>query len=223
MEAKKTPARADLIAAISSRDANAVREILSAAPKLASDRAGSGPSPLLWAAYHRQPEVVEALRAHASPDVFEASALGDEARLAEILRENPAQVAGWSGDGWTPLHLAAFFGHDSAVTLLLAHGAAVDAVSRGTEANRPLHAALSGARSLVVVRALIEAGADVTARCVNGITPLHTAASRGDQDCIRLLLERGADPRAAMDDGKLPGDLAADHGFAHVVATLLFV
>ena len=47
---------------------------------------------------------------------------------------------------------------------------------------------------LSAVRFLIEkCGADVNARAGNGYTPLHHAASRGDNKLIEYLLEKGVD------------------------------
>jgi ankyrin repeat protein len=48
-----------------------------------------------------------------------------------------------------------------------------------------------------IVRALIEAGGDVNARCgVTRATPLHMAARRGRAEIARVLLEHGADVQA---------------------------
>ncbi len=77
-------------------------------------------------------------------NVFEAAAFGDLDRLTELLAEDPELVGVMSGDGFTPLHLAAFFGQADAVRLLLARGAAVDRNGTGWMTGTPLHAAASG-------------------------------------------------------------------------------
>ena len=43
--------------------------------------------------------------------VFEACAAGEMERVERLLASDPAAVNTFSADGWTPLHLAAFFGH----------------------------------------------------------------------------------------------------------------
>jgi len=51
-------------------------------------------------------------------------------------------------------------------------------------------------------------GADVNARDHNGYTPLHHAASRGDNDLIRYLVSKGADVKAVSRSGQTTLDMA---------------
>ena len=44
-----------------------------------------------------------------------------------------------------------------------------------------------------MVRALIEAGADVNKPCDNSMTPLYFAAEKGHEAIVRALMEAGAD------------------------------
>ncbi|MFN2444417.1 MAG: ankyrin repeat domain-containing protein [Vicinamibacterales bacterium] len=53
-----------------------------------------------------------------------------------------------------------------------------------------------------------ELGADVNARDHNGYTPLHHAASRGDNDLIRYLVSKGADVKVVSRSGQTTVDMA---------------
>ena len=63
------------------------------------------------------------------------------------------------GDGFTPLHLAAFFGGAEAVRAILARGADPDADADNPLGVRPIHSA-AAVGDIESVRALLEAGAD---------------------------------------------------------------
>ncbi|KAI9455689.1 ankyrin repeat-containing domain protein [Lactarius psammicola] len=53
-----------------------------------------------------------------------------------------------------------------------------------------------------------------------GLTPLHSAASNGHLDVVKLLLESGADINIFNDDGKTALDLASDNGMLEVASFL---
>ena len=59
------------------------------------------------------------------------------------------------------------------------------------------------------VRYLVEVhGADVNARDMNGYSPVHNAASRGDTEMIRYLVEKGADVMVVSRRGQTTVDMA---------------
>lgn len=78
--------------------------------------------------------------------IHEAAALGDAKTLGSLLDAAPWSIDLHSPDGWTALHLAAFFGRTDAVVLLVARGADADVWSRSFERNLPIHAAAAGGR-----------------------------------------------------------------------------
>ena len=215
-----TAAAARLVEAARQGDVSTLRTLLEAEPELANARTEQGESPVLLAAYHQQPDAVAVLAEHARLDVFEAAVVGRAERLDELLSAEPGLVRTRTPDGWTALHLAAFFGPPACIERLLAHGAEVGAVSQNAQANTPLHAALAGRGDPVIVDLLLAAGADVNAIAAQGVTPLHVAASRGNVELITRLLVRGADASAAMADGTTPAAMAQARGHPNAAALL---
>ena len=206
-------APAPLLDAMRRRNARQVAELLAADPALALARAAGGETLVLHACYLGAPELVPVLLAGRAPDACEAAALGDVAALRTALEDDDDARVRRSSDGWTPLHLAAFFGRDEAAALLIDHGAPINGHATNATRNTPLHAALAGAVSATLVRRLVMAGASVTARDAHGATPLHLAASRGAEPLCDLLLARGADPGARTTEGATPAQMATDRGF----------
>jgi uncharacterized protein len=152
-------------------------------------------------------------------DVFSASMAGAKERVLELIRVNPDLLNAYSDDGWTPLHLACFFGQPEVAQALLATGADVRARGHNPMENTPLHAAVAG-RSKDAVRALLEAGADVNARQHGGWTALQAAAQNGDVEMARLLIAAGADIHARADNQQNAMDLALTKGHQAMVNLL---
>lgn len=199
-----------LFEAIESGDTVRVGRLLEQEPALATARDASGVSALMRALYRFDMGLVEAVKAHVIDlDVFEAAAFGEVDRLVAILDADPAAVTAYAGDGFTPLHFAAFFGRDDAARLLIARGAEVDAFGRGWMTGTAMHSAVSRAQA-EVVRILLDGGADPNVRQSAGWTPLHSAAANRDLRSVRLLLDAGSDPAAVNDEGRSVTDLAEE-------------
>lgn len=208
-----------LKAAITAGDESAVRGLLEEEPSLARERDGAL-SAVMLAAYHKQPAVARALLDARGPaDLFEAAALGMDERVRELVGWDPRAVVARSSDGFTALHLAAYFGHPSAVRILLDEDADVEDVAENGTRVRPLHSGVAG-RSLEVVEALLAAGAELEARQQDGFTPLMGAAAGGVQELVERLLEAGADRTARNDHGKTAMDFAREHRHTHLEALL---
>jgi uncharacterized protein len=210
----------DLFAAIEAGDVGSVTSILDADPDLASAHDATGVSALMRARYRFDPDLLAAVRDRLDElDGFEAAALGDVQRLRAVLDADPAFATAYSGDGFTALHFAAFFGSPAATALLLERGAQVDALGRGWMTGTALHSAVSR-REAEIARLLLEAGASPDARQSAGWTPLHAAAANGDLDSVELLLGAGADPAATNDEGRSVVDLADESGDEATIARI---
>lgn len=190
-------------------------------PALVQARDAQGVSALLWSVYAGHPMVRDYLLAQLVThgvllDVFEAAAVGDVLRLEDILTADPVAAHSFSGDGWTPLHLAAAFGTPETVDLLLQHGAQVDAVSKNPQRNQPLHAALALGRNPETVRILLSHGADPNATQVGGFTPLFSAATANRRDLAELLIDHGAHALYRSELGKTAADFARERGHSEL-------
>ena len=173
----------------------------------------------MHACYLRRPDMVEALLPRLPAlDLLEAAAVGDARRVAQWL-ENEDAVDRRSGDGFTALHYAAFFGWPEIASLLIAAGADVAAVAANPMAVQPLHSA-SAASHRAVAERLLAAGANPDARQQGGYVPLHAAAQNGDEALVDLLLGRGADPSLETDDGRSSADIARAAGHEELAGRL---
>jgi ankyrin repeat protein len=182
------------------------------------------------------------------------AAMTDDPRIAEWLidvakidRQSPAA----NEEAVTPLHVAAYAGSLSVLSLLLDRGSLID----DWDANRstPLHwAGVMGqveAIELLVARgadvnatnqfdqtplmiaasgghaksvgALLRAGAQVNRHAASGVTALHQAASSGSGATAEALLAGGADIGATDAVGNTPLHVAAASGATEVVNILL--
>jgi ankyrin repeat protein len=204
------------IQAIKDSDTGRIAKLLAQDPGLAGAKTSEGLSILTTAAYYGRADIVALLLASEPElDIFEASTVGRTARV-EQLADAGADLGRKSPDGFTPLHLAAFFGHTATVGSLLRRSAPVDVVSENDLGVRPLNSAVAGGHS-EIVRLLLEHGADPDAPERAGYAPLHAAAENGDVESTRLLLAAGADPSPAGPGGRSPSDLAREKGHDAVV------
>ena len=211
--------------AIRSGELDRVKAMVSATPALVNAR-GDGGSAVLTAVYHRHKEIVNLLVARgAELTLFEACAAGELERVERLIAHesqtdaNAVDINAQSDDGWTPLHLAAYFGHAKIAELLLAHGADIAARSGNPTGNTPLHAALA-ANQKMAVAVLIGHGADVNAVDAAGWRPLHLAAANNALDVMKTLIAQGADVAGMNRDGLTAVELAEQKGFREAAALL---
>lgn len=219
MTANRGTGAGRLFEAIAAGQLGRVKELLKEEPELAKAHDPQGNSAVLVAAYAGSPEIAAALQAAgAQVNAFEAAALGRTDLVVALLEMNPSLLRAFGHDGWTLLHLAAFFGHRELAAALLDRGASPAVFSRNAMANQPLHSAVAG-RRLELVKLLLKRGADVNGSA-QGLTPLHLAAHAGHEPLTGMLLAFGADTRLKDAAGHTPLQMAAEHGHG-VVAELL--
>jgi ankyrin repeat protein len=79
----------------------------------------------------------------------------------------------------------------------------------------------SYAGSEAKIRDLVERGANLEARDVDGYTALMYACNKGHSEVVRILLAGGANPNACAADNSTPLMFAAQHGHAEIVRQLI--
>lgn len=209
----------DIVEAVKAKDVARVKALLAADPGLAQTKTREG-SLILTAVYHGAMDVLSVIReAHAELDIFEAAAVGDADHVLAVIERHPDQANASNADGFTPLGLAAFFGHKEVAERLLVGGAEVDQVIQSVNKNTALDAAVA-ANHPDIAKLLLDSGANVSPHAAGGFTPLHKAAFGGNVELARLLLERGADVDAETDAGRTPLDIAVERGQREVADVL---
>lgn len=210
-----------LFAAVEAGDGARVRDLIAhRADIVDAQRPADGLSVVLHAMYLGRWEMVDLIAPfHPGLDIFESAALGREARVRHLASTNPRLVGAHSADGWTALHLAAFFGQRQSVRALIDVGADVSARSTNAACNTALHAAAAG-RHFAVCELLIENGAELDAAQEGGHTALMAAAAHGDRGLAELLIKRGASRAPMNAAGLTAAEIAGSAGHAELAAFL---
>jgi len=201
-------------------DLAAVRSVLDKDPALLDAPNEAGQTAFLLAKYYRHEKLADYLLSrNPTMDLFTGCVAGLTPYVLRQIDSNPDLLDAHNNDGWTPLHLAAFFGHLDLTKELLERGAFTESRSTNAMRNTPLHAATAG-RQIEVMRLLLERGADARAKQEGGWTALHAAAQNGDREMVELLIAYGADLNERADNLQCPLDLALLKGHKEVAALL---
>ncbi|WP_367117534.1 ankyrin repeat domain-containing protein [uncultured Pedobacter sp.] len=199
---------------------HAVKEILLENPKLANVDTSHHISPLLLACYYKKREIADLIAEFADQlTLFEACAIGKFDVATLLIFQNPASINEFSKDGFTPLGLACYFGHEELARFLVLKGADANLASKNGYNVFPIHSAVA-TNNFNITKMLLDAGAYPNVCQKAGVAPLHTAAQLGNIELIILLLEHGAEVSLRMEGGKRPADLAAEKGFNEIAEIL---
>lgn len=143
------------------------------------------------------------------------------AAVATLARSRPENQPGGDPTTRTPLHKAARSGNSTAVSRLLAGGAAaLDARDETDKLRTPLHVAAHHHQT-AVVRLLLDRGAVVDARDIDGWKPLHEVCHNGNDEIAGILLAAGADMESHADGGWSALHQAAGNSALEVLEMLL--
>ena len=209
-----------LITALQQHDLDAAKRVIAQNPKMVDALTPSGVSAVMMTAYYGAKAIGDYLiEQGAWLGLHEAAALGNEERAKQAITNWADWVKEYSVDGYTPLQLACFFGHENVAQLLIEAGSDINAVSRNDMRTTPLHAATAGNHAFLVP-ILIDHNADLTHVQNGGFTVLHSAAENGNAALVTLFLEKGVDPTLTAADGKTARDFAEQAGHSEIVDLL---
>ncbi|KAK7529920.1 ankyrin repeat-containing domain protein [Phyllosticta citribraziliensis] len=157
-----------------------------------------GRTPLAWAAARGDARAVLTLLSHgADPNILDS------------------QISG-------PVSNAAARGYSAVVRLLLEAGAYPDPTTpSGVQKGSPLLVAARNSTDIVLLKSLLDFGAEVDARGTDKLTSLIHAARNDNASFASLLLEYGADINAASTTGATPLTTAITHNSHNVLRLVL--
>ena len=149
--------------------------------------------------------------------LYHAAMFGLRDLAEHLITEHPEHVNATGGKQETPMHAATSAGHANIISLLIEHGADIEA-RWGEYGRTPLHCAAWHGR-LEVGQCLLDHGADINVGDQWGFTPLMLA---GHVEFARMLLERGAVIDAQNDSsGKTALHYAVQNTYTQAVRLLL--
>jgi ankyrin repeat protein len=231
---------------IQSGDRRAALEMIAKGADVNAAQA-DGTTPLHWAMYRIDQELVEALLKKGARarvvNRYGASPLAEAVRVAnaglvEILLKAGADANVANEDGQTALMLAARTGNVAVASLLVDRGADINRRERFRDQTAVMWAAAESHADMVAFLVSRRADLSVRARAndwptqitneprvqyrpTGGLTPLLYAARAGCLGCVKAMLEAGADKDRPNPDGMTPMMMALDNGHPDVARHLL--
>ncbi|KAK5128007.1 hypothetical protein LTR85_005124 [Meristemomyces frigidus] len=166
------------------------------------------------------PDDIETMDAMGRTPLSWAACRGDEAAIVLLLAHGAdpntvdAQLAG-------PVSNAADRGHTKCVRLLLEGGGDPDPVRPGVKKGSPLNCASRNAADPLLIKTLLDFGADIDDCGVDGITPLIHVARKDNVSFAQILLEYGANLNAMSSAQQTPLTISITHNSHEVLRLLL--
>ncbi|XP_048244191.1 serine/threonine-protein phosphatase 6 regulatory ankyrin repeat subunit C-like isoform X2 [Haliotis rufescens] len=140
---------------------------------------------------------------------------GNTAIVQHVL--SPSNINSRGTHGYTPVMVAAFYGHQSLFDLLVFNQADLTLVY--TDGNSLLHLACRGGNTAIVQHVL--SPSNINSRGIHGYTPVMVAAVGGHQSVFDLLVSNQADLTLVYTDGDSLLHLACQGGNTAIVQHVL--
>lgn len=223
----EAPGLSELYRYIFAKDNSNTRRVLESDPSLAKVVDRSGWTPIQWAAFHDQGEIIAMLSSRDAdvefgkgtdmPALYVAARWARRGALATLFRRDP-DIEIESGDGSRPVHGAIRSGDNVVFDQVMGKRATLEVANK--RGWTPLHeAAYVGDRKLLLE--LIPKGLDVNHQSgTTRETPLHAAVLGGHFSTVESLILNMANPHAADSEGKTPLELAEDRNLMEIIDIL---
>ena len=227
----------DIFNAIESGDLGMVKELFTADPNIINTENAGGETPLFYGVRHGKKEIVEFLLSK-GVDINARNSKGNTPLQQAILNyvmpydinflesikfliDKGVNINDKDIKGSTILHLAASGGSKELVEFLLSKE--MDINARDSKGNTPLQLAILNyvmtydINFLESVKFLINKGANINNKNINGVTALHQVAGATGTGCVspellEILINKGADINAIDIDGKTALHYASGSG-----------
>lgn len=148
----------------------------------------------------------------------------ENVNVLKLLLEAGAEVNVSNIDWCTPLHKAMKTNKSDIIKLLIDSGTCIDAESYKKGYN-PLHYAIISNCDIKILQMIIDAGAVVNTKAMDGNTPLHLAVKQSDNsgcaNYVKFLINCGADVNLKNYDQCSPLHLAAENKATNAMEELI--
>ena len=179
---------------------NVVKALLPERSNYLNDLDYLGWTPLHWASWMNNHEIIKTLikrGASINPvgnhneTPFYLASFNGHKLSAEILIKSGANMNIRNSLGHAPLHLISYNEHTEIISLMLSNFANIN-IRSIPRYNTPLHVAAWHGK-LKSAEFLVQNGADIDSRMVNGGTAMHRAALNGKLQLLDLLIDAGCE------------------------------
>ncbi|MCL4361845.1 ankyrin repeat domain-containing protein [Candidatus Dependentiae bacterium] len=143
--------------------------------------------------------------------LIDAAGKGDKDKVLKLINKG-VDVNSTDKYGYTALMTACFYGNPEMVQLLIDSNAYIN--MKTCEGTTELLLAIQFLVSTrkpqmkIIIRQLIDAGANINAKDVCGENPLMLASIAGEKDVVEFLIKKGADVKATNNNGQSALSLA---------------
>lgn len=194
---------------IKNGDQSMVIDYLRQEPMLMLSKDNEGRSLFYYAIAYERFDIIEFfISKNYQPDLIEYACLGSTEKVVKTINDQPEQMHTYSPDGWSILHIAAYYGHVSLLIKLIDLGMDIHTISKNAHRQEAIHSASAGNQKKAI-SCLLKHGAKIDGNGAHN-SPLHISLKNKEYDIIKLLVKNGANIFAKDKEQKSAVDYALE-------------